>query len=70
MGTERKDAFVAKVVGRQTAGAYGLLLLTTFFWGANTVFAKLAVGEISPMALVSLRWLGVVLVLAPLPTVQ
>ena len=65
MGTERKDAFVAKVVGRQTAGAYGLLLLTTFFWGANTVFAKLAVGEISPMALVSLRWLGVVLVLAP-----
>jgi len=54
------------VLGGRTASAYGLLVLTTFFWGANAVFAKLAVGEISPMALVSLRWLGVVLVLGPI----
>ncbi len=54
------------VLGTRTATAYGLLVLTTFFWGANAVFAKLAVSEISPMALVSLRWLGVVLVLGPI----
>ena len=30
-------------------------------WGANTVFAKLAVGEVSPMMLTAWRWLGVVL---------
>ena len=54
------------VLGGRTASAYGLLVLTTFFWGANAVFAKLAVGEISPMALVSLRWLGVVLGLGPI----
>jgi len=62
---ENESALAASAVGRQAAGAYGLLILTTFFWGANAVLAKLAVGEISPMALVSMRWLGVVLVLAP-----
>ncbi|MFP6796958.1 MAG: DMT family transporter, partial [Pseudomonadales bacterium] len=62
---ENESVLGATVVGRRTAGAYGLLILTTFFWGANAVFAKLAVGEISPMVLVSLRWLGVVLVLGP-----
>ena len=30
-------------------------------WGANTVFAKLAVGEVSPMMLTAWRWLGVVI---------
>ncbi len=38
--------------------AYVLLTLTALCWGANAVFGRLAVGEISPMALVSLRWLG------------
>jgi drug/metabolite transporter (DMT)-like permease len=38
--------------------AYLLLTLTTLCWGANAVFGRLAVGEISPMALVTLRWLG------------
>jgi drug/metabolite transporter (DMT)-like permease len=38
--------------------AYLLLALTALCWGANAVFGRLAVGEISPMALVSLRWLG------------
>ncbi len=41
--------------------AYLLLALTALCWGANAVFGKLAVGEISPMALVTLRWAGVLL---------
>ena len=57
---ENESALAASAVGRRAAGAYGLLILTTFFWGANAVLAKLAVGEISPMALVSMRWLGAV----------
>jgi len=43
--------------------AYMLLTLTTLCWGANSVFGRLAVDEISPMLLVSLRWLGSVLLL-------
>lgn len=34
-----------------------MLALTALMWGCNAIFGKLAVGEISPMALVSLRWL-------------
>ncbi|MCK5276021.1 MAG: DMT family transporter [Alphaproteobacteria bacterium] len=44
--------------------AYLLLAFTTFCWGANALFGRLAVGEISPMALVTARWLGVSLILA------
>ncbi len=43
--------------------AYLLLTVTALCWGANAVFGRLAVGEISPMALVAFRWLGVVLLL-------
>jgi drug/metabolite transporter (DMT)-like permease len=43
--------------------AYLLLSFTTVCWGANAIFGKVAVGEISPMLLVSLRWLGVLLLL-------
>jgi drug/metabolite transporter (DMT)-like permease len=45
--------------------AYLLLALTTLMWGGNAVASRLAVGHISPMALTSLRWLIVCLVLAP-----
>lgn len=38
--------------------AYLLLTLTSLCWGANAVFGRLAVGEVSPMALVTLRWLA------------
>lgn len=38
-------------------GAYLILTLTTFIWGANAIMGKLAVGHISPLALTSLRWL-------------
>jgi len=44
--------------------AYLLLLGTTWCWGLNAIFSKLAVGEISPMQLVTFRWLGVVILLA------
>ena len=38
--------------------AYLLLTLTALCWGGNAVLGRLAVGEVSPMALVTLRWLG------------
>lgn len=55
-----KQALRAGSSGR----AYLLLTFTTLCWGANAVFGRLAVGEISPMALVTGRWLGVVLLIA------
>lgn len=45
---------------------YPLLLATTLGWGCNTVAGRLAVGEVSPMAVVTLRWVIVVAALAPL----
>ena len=43
--------------------AYLLLVITTMCWGLNAIISRLAVGEISPMQLVTVRWLGVVLIL-------
>jgi drug/metabolite transporter (DMT)-like permease len=43
--------------------AYIFLTFTTSCWGANVILGKLAVGEISPMLLVSLRWLAVLILL-------
>jgi len=43
--------------------AYLLLTTTTLCWGANAILGKIAVGEISPMLLVTLRWLSVVILL-------
>ena len=40
-----------------------MLILTTFCWGLNAVFARMAAGEISPMLLVSIRWLGTFILL-------
>lgn len=44
--------------------AYVLLTLTAAMWGANTNAGRLAVGEVSPMALTFLRWIMVVAILA------
>lgn len=41
------------------ARAYALLSITALCWAGNAVLGRLAVGEISPMVLVVLRWLGV-----------
>ena len=43
--------------------AYYLLILAMFCWGLNAVFARMAAGEISPMLLVSIRWLGTLILL-------
>ncbi len=43
--------------------AYLLMVIVTWCWGCNAILSKIAVGEISPMMLVTLRWLGAVLLL-------
>jgi drug/metabolite transporter (DMT)-like permease len=47
--------------GQRTA--WTLLLLTVIFWGGNVVASRSAVGEVSPMALVTIRWGIVTLVM-------
>jgi drug/metabolite transporter (DMT)-like permease len=50
--------------GEPNLRAYLLLSFTALCWGFNAIFARLAVGEISPMALVAARWIGVSLLIA------
>ena len=38
--------------------AYLFLTLTTLFWAGNAVAGRLAVGDVSPMLLITLRWVG------------
>jgi len=40
-----------------TGNAYALLLLTAFLWAGNAVASPMAVGHLSPMTLVLLRWI-------------
>ena len=54
----------AAAQARANLRAYLLLSFTALCWGGNAVFGRMAVGEISPMALVTARWLGVSLLLA------
>ncbi len=55
-----QSPLVAKTLPQRLWGnAYLLLTLTTLMWGGNAVASRLAVGEISPMALTSLRWIFV-----------
>ncbi len=42
---------------------YLLLILSPLFWAGNAVASRLAVGEVSPMALTTFRWSGVLLLL-------
>lgn len=51
---------------RLGAQPYLLLVATTLIWAANAVAGRMAVGEVSPMALTCLRWIIVVLSLAAL----
>lgn len=44
---------------------YLLLTLTALSWAGNAIASRLAVDEISPMALTTLRWLGVCVFLGP-----
>lgn len=43
-----------------------LLVLTTLFWAGNVIAGQLAIGEITPLQLVLLRWSGVLLIIWPL----
>ena len=44
--------------------AYAMLTITALCWGANALFSRMAAGEVSPMAVVLLRWVGVVILIA------
>jgi len=44
---------------RAWGNAYLLMVLTTLMWGGNAVASRLAVDNISPMMLTSLRWVAV-----------
>ena len=41
-----------------------LLALAAFGWGTNTIASKLAVGEVSPMMLIFIRWAIVAILLS------
>src|SRR5439155_20958631 len=45
--------------------AYLFLLSPTLLWGGNSVAGKLAVGHVSPMTLVFLRWVLAVVIMLP-----
>lgn len=58
---------LVKRLGELTYGnAILMLALTTLFWGGNTVAGRLAVGEVSPMVVVFLRWLIVAAIMLPM----
>jgi drug/metabolite transporter (DMT)-like permease len=45
--------------------AWLLLGLTALFWAGNALAGRLAVGEISPMALTLVRWIGAIALILP-----
>ena len=47
---------IRNLFARLSQNAWLLLTLTTLSWAGNVVAARLAVGEISPMAMICLRW--------------
>ncbi len=52
-----------RILDRLSGRPYLLLTLTMLMWGGNAVAGRLAVGEVSPMALTGLRWVAPVTVL-------
>lgn len=56
---------VSSLLSRAYANAPLMLILATLGWGGNTIASRLAVGEVTPMMLIFLRWgLVVALILA------
>ena len=51
------------MTGSPQVRAYFFLTIATLCWGLNANFSRLAVGEVSPMQVVTFRWLGVVLLM-------
>lgn len=57
---------LVKRLGSVTYGnAIVMLVLTTAMWAGNTIAGRLAVGEVSPMVVVFLRWVIVAVLLVP-----
>lgn len=51
---------LSTIIARTQTNAPLLLILATMGWGGNTIASRLAVGEISPMLLICIRWTMVV----------
>ncbi|MGH1574728.1 DMT family transporter [Methylobacterium sp. P31] len=66
MAHVRFHSGASQVGSPSAAGAYVLLILTSLIWAGNAVAGKWAVGEVSPFALTSLRWLVACAALVPL----
>jgi len=54
---------VIAIKGTTIHNAYALLALTTLFWAGNSIAGKLAVGHVSPMIIVTLRWVSIAVAL-------
>jgi drug/metabolite transporter (DMT)-like permease len=54
---------IGNLLRRAYSNAPLMLSLATLGWGGNTIASRLAVGEITPMALIFLRWSVVVIIL-------
>jgi drug/metabolite transporter (DMT)-like permease len=61
-GIHPADGHKASLMQRAWANPYLLLAITTLLWGGNAIASRVAIDNISPMALTSLRWIGVALV--------
>ncbi len=59
-------AFLQRLGALTYGNAILMLVLTTLFWAGNAVAGKLAVGEVSPMVIVFLRWMIVAGIMLPL----
>jgi len=46
-----------RIISRLLSNAYFLLTMTTVMWAGNTIAGRLAIGNISPMAITCLRWI-------------
>ncbi len=66
MAHARSEPETVGVDAVSATSAYALLTFTMLVWAGNAVASKLAVGQVSPFALTSLRWLVACAVLAPL----
>ena len=50
-------------LGRFWGSAHAVLLMATLIWAGHAVALRMSVGEISPVLLMQLRWLGAFLIL-------
>ena len=47
----------------QNMQAYAVMTVAAWCWAGNSIFSRLAAGEVSPMLLVTFRWIGVLLLM-------